>query len=167
MATLLRDFFLRVLNVLEKGELATPEAVEIIERKKEKLAAAASSAQSRRQLQTLIDVMAPRYLLYTSAEEISGHLKLVKRLGKSLFVWDIKRLPNTGARTVTICTRDRPGLVAKIAGVFTLNNIDILDVQVFTWRNQMAVDIFKVKPPPDLVLENEKWEHTKQQLLFQ
>jgi [protein-PII] uridylyltransferase len=28
----------------------------------------------------------------------------------------------------------------------------------------MAVDIFKVKPPPDLVLENEKWEHTKQQL---
>jgi [protein-PII] uridylyltransferase len=164
VATLLRDFFLRVLNVLEKGELATPEAVEIIERKKEKLAAAASSAQSRQQLQALIDVMAPRYLLYTSAEEISDHLKLVKRLGKSPFVWDIKRLPNTGARTVTICTRDRPGLVAKIAGVFTLNNIDILDVQVFTWRNQIALDIFKVKPPPDLLLENEKWDHAKQQL---
>lgn len=39
----------------------------------------------------------------------------------------------------------------------TLNNIDILDVQVFTWRNNIALDIFKVKPPPDQILEDEKW----------
>jgi [protein-PII] uridylyltransferase len=47
--------------------------------------------------------------------------------------------------------------MSKIAGVFTLNNIDILDVQVFTWRNHIALDIFKVKPPPDPILEDEKW----------
>ena len=33
-AALLRDFFLKVLNVLEKGELATEEAVNLIEQKR-------------------------------------------------------------------------------------------------------------------------------------
>ena len=61
---------------------------------------------------------------------------------------------------MTICAQDRPGLISKIAGVFTLNNIDILDVQVFTWRNNVALDIFKVKPPPDPILEDEKWNRT-------
>jgi len=164
VATLLRDFFLRVLNVLEKGELATPEAVEIIERKKEQLAAVVAAAPKRQPLQALIDVMAPRYLLYTPVEEIREHVKLVQKLDRAAFVWEIKQPPATGTRTVTICTHDRPGLVAKIAGVFTLNNIDILDVQVFTWRNQIALDIFKVKPPPDLLLENEKWDHARRQL---
>ncbi len=164
VATLLRDFFLRVLNVLEKGELATREAVEIVTGKKEKLIAAVSSTPKRQQLQALIDVMAPRYLLYTPVEEIREHVKLVQQLGRAAFVWAIKHLPDTGTRTVTICTHDRPGLMAKIAGVFTLNNINILDVQVFTWRNQIALDIFKVKPPPDLLLENEKWDHARQQL---
>jgi [protein-PII] uridylyltransferase len=60
----------------------------------------------------------------------------------------------------TICAQDRPGLISKIAGVFTLNNIDILDVQVFTWRNNIALDIFKVNPPPDPILEDEKWDRT-------
>jgi len=164
VATLLRDFFLRVLNVLEKGELATPEAVESVERKKAELIAAAPSVQKRQHLQALIDLMAPRYLLYTPAEEIREHLKLVNRLDKNLFVWDIKRPPASGSRTVTICTHDRPGLMAKIAGVFTLNNLNILDVQVFTWRKGIVLDIFKVKPPQDLLLENEKWERTGRQL---
>ena len=34
-SALLRDLFLRVLSILEKGELATREAVETIEKKKE------------------------------------------------------------------------------------------------------------------------------------
>ena len=60
--------------------------------------------------------------------------------------------------------KDRPGLISKIAGVFTLNNIDILDVQVFTWRNNIALDIFEVKPPPDRIMEDEKWEQTAKNL---
>jgi [protein-PII] uridylyltransferase len=78
-------------------------------------------------------------------------------MGDADFVWDIQQSDEANTRTVTLCAKDRPGLISKIAGVFTLNNIDILDVQVFTWRNNIALDIFKVKPPPDLILEDEKW----------
>jgi [protein-PII] uridylyltransferase len=65
---------------------------------------------------------------------------------------------------VTICGKDRPGLLSKIAGVFTLNNINILDVQIFTWRNNIALDVFEVTPPPDPIFEDERWERARRNL---
>jgi [protein-PII] uridylyltransferase len=154
-AALLRDFFLKVLNVLEKGELATTEAVEIVEHKKNEIIEAARSKKAKKQTAALIEVMSPRYLLYTPPADMTEHIKLYDRLGDSKFVWDIKHSADADTRTVTICAKDRPGLISRIAGVFTLHNIDILDVQVFTWRNGIALDIFEVKPPPDKIMEDE------------
>jgi [protein-PII] uridylyltransferase len=93
------------------------------------------------------------------AAEIQKHIRLYESLSSdnSDFIWEIEHDADANTRSVTICAQDRPGLISKIAGVFTLNNIDILDVQVFTWRNKIALDIFKVKPPPDPLLEDEKW----------
>jgi [protein-PII] uridylyltransferase len=136
-ATLLRDFFLKTLNVLEKGELATARAVEVAEQKKKEVVRSARDPGVKKKIEALLGVMSPRYLLYMPTPEIKKHIRLY-----------------------TICAQDRPGLISKIAGVFTLNNIDILDVQVFTWRNNIALDIFKVKPPPDPLLEDEKWNRT-------
>ena len=161
-ATLLRDFFLKVLNVLEKGELATAEAVEVVSQKKNDIKAAAPSRQSEKEVEALLEAMSPRYLLYMPTDEIKKHVRLYQKLsaGHSEFLWEIKQPADANTRSVTICAQDRPGLISKIAGVFTLNNIDILDVQVFTWRNNIALDVFKVKPPPDPILEDEKWQRT-------
>jgi [protein-PII] uridylyltransferase len=161
-ATLLRDFFLKVLNVLEKGELATAEAVEVVSHKKNDIKAAAASRPSGKEVDALLAVMSPRYLLYMPTAEIKKHVRLYQKLsaGHSAFLWEIKQPADASTRSVTICAQDRPGLISKIAGVFTLNNIDILDVQVFTWRNNIALDVFKVKPPPDPILEDEKWQRT-------
>ncbi|RPJ72859.1 MAG: hypothetical protein EHM15_08235 [Desulfobacteraceae bacterium] len=54
--------------------------------------------------------------------------------------------------------------MASLAGVFTLNSINILSVQVFTWRNRTALDIFEVSPPPDRLFEEEKWRRAETQL---
>jgi [protein-PII] uridylyltransferase len=163
-ATLLRDFFLKILNVLEKGELATAEAVKVVENKKNEISASASSRRAKANIDALLAAMSPRYLLYMPADKIKEHIRLYDNLGAADFIWDIQRPADASTRTVTICAKDRPGLISKIAGVFTLNNINILDVQIFTWRNQIALDIFRVKPPPDLILENEKWALAKENL---
>jgi [protein-PII] uridylyltransferase len=165
-ATLLRDFFLKTLNVLEKGELATAQAVEVVEQKKKEAVRSARNPGAKKRIKTLLGVMSPRYLLYMPAPEIKRHIKLYDDLssGDSGFIWLIEHSADANTRSVTICAQDRPGLISKIAGVFTLNNIDILDVQVFTWRNKIALDIFKVKPPPDPILEDEKWNRTARDL---
>jgi [protein-PII] uridylyltransferase len=150
--------------LLEKGELATAEAAEVVEHKKNEICASVFTRRAKISIKALLEVMSPRYLLYTPADEIKDHITLYDNLGDADFIWDIRRSPDASTRTVTICAKDRPGLISKIAGVFTLNNINILDVQIFTWRNQVALDIFRVKPPPDLILEDEKWDLAKENL---
>jgi [protein-PII] uridylyltransferase len=165
-ATLLRDFFLKTLNVLEKGELATAQAVEVVAQKKKETLRSARNPRAKKKIEALLGVMSPRYLLYMPIPEIKKHIRLYNDLSadNSDFVWKIEHVADANTRTVTICAQDRPGLISKIAGVFTLNNIDILDVQVFTWRNNIALDIFKVNPPPDPLLEDEKWDRTARNL---
>jgi [protein-PII] uridylyltransferase len=159
-SSLLRNLFLKVLNVLERGELASGRAVRSVEKKQQAVVEAMSSEMASDQLDRLLKFMSPRYMLYMPAATIPEHLRLYSRLGDRPFVWQIEKSPDAGTRTVTICGKDRPGLISRIAGVFTLNNIDILDVQVFTWRNNIALDVFEVTPPPDPIFEDERWERT-------
>ncbi|MGD2186994.1 MAG: HD domain-containing protein, partial [Desulfobacterales bacterium] len=165
-ATLLRDFFLKTVNVLEKGELATVRAVEIVEQKKKETICSARNLKAKKKIEDLLGAMSARYLLYMPASKIRRHIRLYNDLcaGNSNFIWEIEHAADANTRAVTLCAPDRPGLISKIAGVFTLNNINILDVQVYTWRNDIALDIFKVKPPPDPILEDEKWNRTARDL---
>jgi [protein-PII] uridylyltransferase len=165
-ATLLRDFFLKTLNVLEKGELASARAVEVVEQKKQEAIRSVRRTGAKKRIEALLGVMSPRYLLYMPVHEIKTHIRLYGDLAtaNSEFIWQIEQASDANTRSVTICAQDRPGLISKIAGVFTLNNINILDVQVFTWRNNIALDIFKVHPPPDPILEDEKWDRAASHL---
>jgi [protein-PII] uridylyltransferase len=163
-AALLKDLFFKVLNILEHGELATREAVKGVEEKKKKVLSSGFELHPKQELETLFNFMSLRYLLYASAEDILEHIKLYQKIGADDFVWRVIQTPDSNSRTVTICAKDRPGLISKIAGTFTLNSLDILNVQVFTWRNNIALDIFEVKPPPDQIFEAKTWERAAKQL---
>jgi [protein-PII] uridylyltransferase len=163
-ATLLRDLFFKVSNVLEKGELASREAVEAVEKKKTEVLGSAIKHYAKNDLETLFNFMSPRYLLYTSSGGIMEHIELYKNMGTADFIWKVTKTPDSNTRTVTICAQDRPGLFSKIAGTFTLNGLDILDAQIFTWRNNIALDIFEVNPPLDQIFEKERWQQAEAHL---
>jgi [protein-PII] uridylyltransferase len=163
-SSLLKNLFFKVLNVLQHGELASGRAVKTVEKKRQTLIDTLTDIMPADRLQTLLNYMSPRYMLYTPVSVIPTHLKLYMELGEHPFVWRIEKSSDGDTRTVTVCAKDRPGLISKIAGVFTLNTIDILDVQVFTWRNNIALDVFEVTPPPDPIFENERWERAARNL---
>lgn len=163
-STLLHSFFLRVFNVLEKGELATGRAVKMAEKKKKAVLELKYADVTPAEMERLFASMAPRYLLYTPVSLVKEHVALYFELQKQSFVWKIEKGQDSDTRTVTICAKNRPGLISKIAGVFTLNNINILHVQVYTWRNNVALDIFEVTPPPDPIFEQERWDRVARQL---
>lgn len=163
VAALLEGLYLNVLGVLKHGELASHEAVEIVEQKREGLLASAPDRQ-KEERKKLLDVMSPRYLLYTSAADIEKHLELFRKLHDAPFVWEVNPSPDGDTRTVAICGGDLPGLFSKIAGALTLNGIDTLDAQIYTWRNNIALDVFSVKPPRDLYYEDQKWDRAAEDL---
>ncbi|RJP81677.1 MAG: [protein-PII] uridylyltransferase [Desulfobacteraceae bacterium] len=163
-STLLRDLFFKVLKILEKGELATSKAVETVMKKKADTIGLSKSEDERKSLEGHFDILSPRYKLYVSSDDIYAHKELYQTLGKREFVWDIRYDRKSDTRKVTVCAKDRPGLFSKIAGVFTMNSLDILDAQAYTWRNGVVLDIFRVKPPADQVFENEKWKKAEKNL---
>jgi len=160
-ATLLRDFFLKISNILKNGELASRQAVQTAARKKEILMASAGSEDEKKELEKLFHYLSPRYLLYMPDEDILRDIALFRKLESRPFVWEITRNEEANSRAVRICAPDQPGLFSKIAGTFTLNNLNIINAQIFTWRNNLALDIFHVKPPVDQLFENERWARTE------
>ncbi|MDA3897197.1 MAG: [protein-PII] uridylyltransferase [Desulfobacteraceae bacterium] len=160
-ASLLRDFFLKVLGILEKGELATTSVVNRIEKKRK---AVINAGLGEGEDGHLFDKMSPRYVLYTEVRDILTHIGFYKRLSSNPFVLNVAHDSTLNSRTVTICSKDHPGLVSEIAGVFTLNNINILDVKVNTWKNGIALDIFTVEPPPEQLFEDERWQRVEKNI---
>lgn len=165
-SVLLRDLFIKILSILETGELATNMAVKTVERKKKKVLSIVNTPQLRQDFTALFNIMSPRYLLYTRAHDIVKHVRLYNRLENGEFIWEVKKTADSNTRTVIIFTKDKPGLFSKIAGIFTLNNIHVLDARVYTWRNNIALDILKVKPPPDKLFEKAIWARTEKNLKY-
>ncbi|MCF8029103.1 MAG: [protein-PII] uridylyltransferase [Desulfobacteraceae bacterium] len=161
-ATLVRDFFLKILGILEKGELATSGAVRQMEKKKAYVRKASDFPGL--DVEAMLEVLSPRYLLYTQARDIVSHIQLYRQLADQPFVWEIVPEEASNTRTVVVCAKDRPGLFSKISGVFTLNGMDVLDAQIYTWRNNIALDIFTVTPPPDQIFEDERWQRAARDL---
>jgi len=162
--SLLRDLFLKTMSVLKNSELATRRTAKTIQRKKEEILNLRKDGWDRTSLSRELDSMSQRYLLYVPVAEIMGHLALYKNLGTRDFLWKITKEENSEMRRVSICGRDRPGFYSKLAGVFFLNQLDILGSQAYSWGHNTALDIFHVIPPKDRIFENEKWEKAEKEL---
>jgi len=136
--TLLMELFLKASHFLEKGEGYQPSLRrdEVIKKLEESLPAEAV-AQYAEDLPT-------RYLSCYSWKEISGHLQMARSLEREslLAKWEIEE----GSRAkVTVCTKDRYGLFSKIAGSMFINRLNILEAQIHTWGNGVALDTFRVE----------------------
>ncbi len=161
---LLKDLFLKTFNVLKKGELATKKASKIIQEKKERIIALKKKEWQEDLIKKELDSMPPRYLLYVPTEKIIDHLTLYKKMGSKPFMWEIIKNSDSGIRTVVTCSINKPGLYSKIAGVFFMNNINILGSHAYSWKNNIALNIFKVMPPEDKIFEDEKWEKAEKDI---
>ena len=143
--------------------MATRTSGEIVDKKREEVFRQAHS-MPRQKLEALFENMSPRYLLYTQSKDIVRHVELYQMLGAAPFIIDPGTGPADYFRTVTVCAKDRPGLFSSISGVLTLNNLDILNANIYTWRNGTALDIFTVRAPRDSLREDELWSKLRNDL---
>lgn len=98
-----------------------------------------------RQIDSHLDGMPPGYLRRFGARAVASHLDL---LTGSLGPDDV-RLTVTEAdpvATVVTAARDRTGLLARLAGVFSLHDLAVLEARVATRSDGIALDTFRVIP---------------------
>jgi len=154
---LLRKLYYRTLSTIENGELATEKATSIIEKKKQTVLSSIQDHSQKNLILNSLNNMSPRYLLYSSTEEMNCHIKLVEKLNGQDAVMHVETI-ESNKRILTVCAKDRPGLFSLITGILSVHNISILNAHVYTWRNRTALDIFTVSAPKDQIYENDMWK---------
>lgn len=162
--TLLKDLFLKTLSILKKGELASRKAERLIDQKKAEVLDLKEEHWDGTALIKDMESMSRRYLLYMPAKDIISHMNLYRTMSCRRFNWRVSREGDSRVRTVAICGPDRPGFYSKVAGVFFMNNLNILASEAYSWKENTALDIFKVRPPKDRIFEAEKWEKAEKDL---
>ena len=138
--SLLMELFLKTSHFFEKGE--EPQAF----LKRGETIAQLWQSLPRETLSRYAEHLPDRYLSTYSSGEISCHIGMAQSLDKEVLLVGWSPEEEVRAR-VTICTKDRYGLFSKIAGSMFLNRLNILEAQVHTWGNGVALDTFYVEDP--------------------
>lgn len=66
--------------------------------------------------------------------------------------------------SVLVMSRDSSGLLAKICGVMALNNLTVVNAQIFTWTDGTVVDVIDVRPSDGLPFEERDWPKLNEDL---
>lgn len=98
--------------------------------------------------------MPDNYFRTFDVAEIAGHLELFRTLWRGLYSderaplapalhWESQ--PQRGHTVVSLCTWDRPYLLERIAGAFTVASINILSADIFIRGDNLVLDVFRVR----------------------
>ncbi|MDD2707752.1 MAG: [protein-PII] uridylyltransferase [Verrucomicrobiae bacterium] len=97
--------------------------------------------------------MPPRYWRCVTANDLLWHLNAIHTFFSRLINVETeiappsiqwRHFPDSGHSEVVICTWDRHGLFAKIAGSFAATRINILSAEIYTRSDNVVLDIFRV-----------------------
>jgi [protein-PII] uridylyltransferase len=141
---LLRDLYRKARIVLEK-EMTSEEiherTTQLVEEKHTDVVHNLASAFPADEVNThLAQLSDTSYLSAFKPDEIANHLQALQRIEKVSVLYH-----RSGSFTdVTFIAQDAPGVLSKFCGVLSANDANILNAEVFTRRDGIVIDKFRV-----------------------
>lgn len=161
-SALLQELYLKAMEELEEGGIREPWRT----RQEKKIQAVRDRA--RRLLkdhpgeftEEFLEGFHHRYFLVYSPEEIVRHAGVFSGFsGDTPFSVVKDDHPDRGFSEVLLCTKDTPGLLSKIAGVFASNNVNILGVRINVRRDGKVMDTYHITDFQKRAMTDEaRWE---------
>jgi [protein-PII] uridylyltransferase len=108
--------------------------------------------------------MPRRYFAFAEPLDAPRALRALELLRRRSLATAVRDDPDHGLTLATVATRDRPGLLAAIAGVFAAHRIDILRADVFSTADGAALDFFEVRGPHGGAVERGRWRAARRDL---
>jgi [protein-PII] uridylyltransferase len=144
-ATLLRELFARVAEVLAGG-LATTERDTRLARAKEAVTELLPDWDQAAREQ-FFALGYPSYWLAFDPETHARHARLVRdaEARDAPLTVDTEVLPARAVTEVTVYTADHAGLFSRIAGALAVAGASIVDARIHTMTNGMALDTFWIQ----------------------
>lgn len=148
-SSLVAELYKRVVVALETGE--KPQRSDVGSRARELEAFDPVLATSAGHL---LDTLPPSYLAVTEVEDIADDLRLLLhppipgRVTCHIApAWEAEHM------VVTVCVVDRPGALARTAGVLALHRLSVLTARAYSTTNGLALERFVVAPHPGADLD--------------
>jgi [protein-PII] uridylyltransferase len=144
-ATLLRELYARVAEVLEGG-LSTTERDTRIARVKEVVATLLEDWPEEAR-EEFLSLGYPSYWLGFDPESIERHARMIReaKLRDAPLTVNAEPLPARAVTEVVIYTADHAGLFSRIAGALAIAGASIVDARIHTLTDGMALDTFWIQ----------------------
>jgi UTP:GlnB (protein PII) uridylyltransferase len=144
-ANLVRQLFGSLETALRDPNEVGARRTRSLEQRREKIVAALQRRNLYR-LAPLVARLPRRYVLTRSAAQAARHLALLE--SGPLESGEVRlhplRHPEPGVWDLLIVARDRPGLLATVAGVLTLRGASVLAADAATTSDGLVLDVFTV-----------------------
>ena len=146
-ATLLRELYTRVAEVLAGGLATTERDVRVARAKEAVSILLDEDGFSDDEIARFLQLGYGGYWLSFDPETHARHARMIRESaarGAPLTV-DTQPLPARAVTEVTIHTSDHPGLFSRIAGALAVAGASIVDARIHTLTDGMALDTFWVQ----------------------
>jgi [protein-PII] uridylyltransferase len=146
-ATLLRELYTRVAEVLAGGLATTERDVRVARGKEAASLLLDEEGFSPAEIADYLSLGYGGYWLSFDPETHARHARMIRdsTLRAAPLTVETQPLPARAVTEVTIYTNDHPGLFSRIAGALAVAGASIVDARIHTMTNGMALDTFWVQ----------------------
>jgi [protein-PII] uridylyltransferase len=150
---LLRELFERSAEMLEMGADNPNKAMELIEARVEVRRDGAREELSRlgvgqAKVDAFFDGMPRRYFITHTPRQIARHAQVVLRFADEKILTTAFREMRGGFTEFILCTQDVHALYSQVAGTLSAHGFNILGSHVYTSRDGIALEIYRLTTPP-------------------
>jgi len=118
-----------------------------------------------KEVRSFLATLPERYLRGTAAETVAAHFVMARDIASHPVATATRPVPDRGCAELSVVTRDQPGLFARIAGVLSANGGNIIDAQLFTSSEGVAIDVFWLTDAAGAPLsDHEQWERIRAEM---
>ena len=142
-ASLLQELYAKALARIRGGAATGGEPEERIVLE-EKVVEALHPEFLRRDVDEFLTHLPDRYMRSIPTDAIARHFEMTRELAGKSVVIDWRPSGRSPYTVLSVCVRDAPGVLARLAGALTGQGLDILSVDVFTRDDGIALDVFRV-----------------------
>ena len=143
-ASLIAELFMETLKAIEQGGINREELMEKILLGRtfveEKLAADHPPEKVKAEL----DILTERAYMVYRPRVLSRLIDMKLKMGDDPIYLSWRQVKRGGFTNLFVVSHDHPGLFAKVAGVLSANNVNILGAQILTRKDGVVFDVLHV-----------------------
>ncbi|MCA1796874.1 MAG: HD domain-containing protein, partial [Geobacteraceae bacterium] len=163
---LLQQLYEKTYTRIERGNFEQESRSEKIRNRKRAVVTALKEEFSENRVRDCLRFFSTRHLMAHYSEELAEQIRVILGRGSKPLGMQVRFNPELKFSEVIIVTLDVPGLFTTIAGVMAGHGINILEAQIYTLRNGMAVDILQVDSPSHESCCDEDWGEIEHDLTW-